>query len=169
MDKHIEQYLELRDRVDEQCEALHKLHQDKMKCNKGCDQCCMSFDIFPVEFFAIKQQLENATMALPNKQPLNGEDCLFLQEGACSIYEARPIICRTHGLPFLYVGEEENWELSHCPLNFEEQEPEFFHTENTFAQDRCNSELFMINKAFLEANPQLEYKEFDLLPTSQLR
>jgi Fe-S-cluster containining protein len=127
----IDKYLELRAKIDERSNQLHELHHDKMKCKKGCDECCMSFDIFPVEFYAIKQQLDQVGFSASDlpQQSQNDENCVFLKDGVCSIYETRPIICRTHGLPFLYVGEEENWELSYCPMNFEGQAPEFFHVE----------------------------------------
>jgi len=47
--------------------------------------------------------------------------CTFLYEGQCSIYEARPLICRTQGLP-LFVASENV--LDYCPLNFKDGDPE---------------------------------------------
>ena len=40
-------------------------------------------------------------------------------DGQCAIYEARPLICRTHGLAIGVDGG-----LDHCPLNFEKEPPE---------------------------------------------
>ncbi len=38
----------------------------------------------------------------------------MLVDGACAIYDQRPIICRSQGLPLL-TGEDER---ATCPLNF---------------------------------------------------
>ena len=67
------------------------------------------------------------------------------------MYESRPIICRTHGLPLLFMNDEQ-WELSACELNFTEFDDEEFKEENTFPQDTFNSKLFMINKRFVESS-----------------
>lgn len=44
-------------------------------------------------------------------------DCIFWENGGCSIYRARPIQCRTYPFWEEYLGDEETWrslELS-CP------------------------------------------------------
>ena len=38
----------------------------------------------------------------------------------CSIYESRPLICRTQGLPLLIESEDGEQEVDFCPLNFTE-------------------------------------------------
>lgn len=40
---------------------------------------------------------------------------MFLKDDACAIYPARPIICRTQGLP---MGFSESSSIDVCPLNF---------------------------------------------------
>jgi Fe-S-cluster containining protein len=97
------------------------------------------------------------------------DDCIFLNNHKCTIYEARPIICRTHGLPLLFVGEQGNWELSACELNFTTFNLERFNEENTFPQDKFNSKLFMLNKAFIKEFKDVEYGEFDLIPLKTLK
>ncbi len=52
----------------------------------------------------------------PTPCPLLGED------GACLIYEHRPMICRTHGLPNIDVSGERFSEL-YCSLNFVDTDP----------------------------------------------
>jgi len=47
--------------------------------------------------------------------------CTFLYNDRCSIYEARPIICRTQGAPLFIQSENV---LDYCPLNFEKADPE---------------------------------------------
>jgi len=48
------------------------------------------------------------------------DDCLQLDAaGRCRIYAARPLVCRSHGLPLLFdVDGEQHGDA--CPLNFED-------------------------------------------------
>jgi hypothetical protein len=46
-----------------------------------------------------------------------GERCPLLDNDRCSLYTARPIICRTHGLPLL-IEEAAGMRVDRCPLNF---------------------------------------------------
>ncbi|TKG90094.1 YkgJ family cysteine cluster protein [Puteibacter caeruleilacunae] len=163
----LKRYHEIRDKIDEHCSKLYGEHQSAMKCAKGCSECCMNFDVFPVELYSIQQALKDYTPTSDQLTPTNSESCIFLKDKVCTIYEARPVICRTHGYPLLYMNDE-NWELSYCPLNFEDQEPDYFHLENTYPQDRYNSELFLANKAFIESIPGNPFSEFDLIPMNQI-
>jgi Fe-S-cluster containining protein len=44
--------------------------------------------------------------------------CPLLIDDCCSIYESRPLICRTQGLPLLIEAEDGEREVDFCPLNF---------------------------------------------------
>lgn len=46
--------------------------------------------------------------------------CPLLVDDRCSIYESRPLICRTQGLPLLMEAEDGETEVDFCPLNFAE-------------------------------------------------
>ncbi len=149
--------------VDKLVDSLSNLHQNHMMCKKGCDLCCMNYRVFPVEYLAMQAAIqENPVETIESVD----EACVFLKDHACQIYAHRPIICRTHGLPLLYMNDDQ-WELSACELNFTEFDDEDFSPENTFPQDRFNSELFQINKEFIAAN-KLPYSEFDLLDIKDL-
>ncbi len=54
------------------------------------------------------------------KREARGElvSCPLLVNDRCSIYEARPLICRTQGLPLLLEAEDGGLEVDFCPLNF---------------------------------------------------
>ncbi|TAJ11183.1 YkgJ family cysteine cluster protein [Marinilabiliaceae bacterium JC017] len=167
---YLNKYRILREEIDTEVEKLWKEHHTNMQCQKGCDQCCLNFSVFPVEFDAIKEQVHeqySETFALPTTETT--DKCAFLKDHRCTIYEARPIICRTHGLPLLYMDAEgDNWELSHCELNFSKVDETYFHTENTFQQDTFNSELFLLNKAYIKQLEGNSYGEFDLIPLKNL-
>ena len=93
---------------------------------------------------------------------------VFLKNHRCTIYNSRPIICRTHGLPLLFTNNEAEWELSACELNFQEFDLEKFTSKNTFPQDKFNSKLFLLNKAFINEFDEIKYGEFDLIPIKNL-
>jgi Fe-S-cluster containining protein len=158
-------YSVLRDETDHLSERLAKNHNEHINCAPGCNKCCMDFSIFPVEFFSILKENENKKI---NVSTGAGEgECLFLINGLCSIYESRPIICRTHGLPMLRMGEDD-WELSYCELNFISGDLPEFGESNTFPQDLYNSKLFLINREFLKSLGDNSYSEMDLLSLREL-
>ena len=168
MEIQTEGYLKLRNQVDQISAHLEKIHRPHLACKMGCDLCCMDYSIFPLEFYSIADQLSKQDLKLDLPVVKDKESCVFLKDHKCTIYAERPIICRTHGLPLLYVNEEEEWELSACELNFTEFDTEEFNTENTFPQDRFNSELFMLNKKFIQNYEDQNYGEFDLIPIREL-
>jgi len=163
-----EGYFSLQSQVDQLSHQLEKIHKPHLVCKMGCDLCCMDYSIFPVEFYTIAENLSKQNLKLDLTAVKNNESCVFLKDHKCTIYTERPIICRTHGLPFLYVNEDEEWELSACELNFTEYDTEDFTYENTFPQDRFNSELFMLNKEFIRNFEEQKYGEFDLIPIREL-
>jgi Fe-S-cluster containining protein len=164
LNRYFNGYLHLREEIDNECSRLEKLHKNYLSCAPGCTGCCVNFNIFPVEFYSIREENSKGGINI-NKSYTEG-NCVFLVDNLCSIYGSRPIICRTHGLPLLAMGEEE-WELSHCELNFKENPPEF-NESNTFQADRYNSKLFILNRKFIQALKEKQYNEFDLIPLSNL-
>jgi len=64
--------------------------------------------------------------------------------------------------------EGDQWELSHCELNFTLVDEDYFDEENTYPQDTINSKLFMMNKAYISSQPSCKYEEFDLIPLKEL-
>jgi Fe-S-cluster containining protein len=163
----LENYRELRNEVSHLSEQLSKLHQKEMACKKGCSECCMHFSILPVEYFSILQELK----ANPPQQYLEldeeADDCNFLIDDLCQIYESRPFICRTHGLPLLFMSlDGDEWELSTCPLNFTDFED--FHSENTYPQDTYNSKLFLINQEFVKNYEAEKFGDFDMISINRL-
>ncbi|MCT4590189.1 MAG: YkgJ family cysteine cluster protein [Carboxylicivirga sp.] len=166
----LETYKALRDEIDQSTIKLWDEHENNMACKKGCDKCCLNFDVFPIEFDYIKKQVEKEypDVLKQDKPEEAGEKCFFLKDHQCTIYKARPIICRTHGFPLLYMNEAgDQWELSHCELNFTNVDEDYFHEDNCYMQDTFNSRLFMMNKEYIKtAHP--DKGEFDLIPLVEL-
>lgn len=163
----IQQYQRLGYSVNKQCNKLHRLHHGYTKCRKRCDECCMNFRLLPVEFFSILNKIKDSSIQINLSE--NAEECPFLKDHTCQIYEFRPLICRSHGLPILTMDElGENWELSYCPLNFTDIEDEYFTQKNCFQQDVFNSKLYMINQEFIRNFKEDKFGVNDMLDLKEL-
>ncbi|MBK8552360.1 MAG: YkgJ family cysteine cluster protein [Ignavibacteria bacterium] len=115
-----------------------------MNCRKGCSQCCSQiFRITQFDAYGISNHLGNVNTEFKNSLKKKAEDylrkttsgdlktedffsepklpCPALNEnGACMIYEARPVICRRFGPP---VYDYKNpGKLFACELNFSDGE-----------------------------------------------
>jgi len=160
-----EKFLKLRGKIDSRIEQLEKEHRTDMQCKEGCDSCCIKFRILPIEFEYIKSKLGNRIFQKPKRFT---KKCVFLKNSICQIYEHRPIICRSHGVPMLYMNKAgTDWELGHCKLNFKNIDKSTLNIDNTFAQDRFNSDLYLLNKEYI-GNYNSDYKINDLIDIKYL-
>lgn len=161
----ITEYKLLRNEVSTLSDKLSHIHNKHMNCKKGCSECCMEFKVLPVEYFTMLDELKNKEITLSK---INEDvKCKFLYDDSCSIYSSRPIICRSHGLPLLFMGESgEAWELSTCPLNFTDFD--MFDQENTYPQDTFNSRLFVLNQKFISKYKKEKFTDFDMISVNRL-
>ncbi|MDB4996191.1 MAG: hypothetical protein JWM74_3623, partial [Myxococcaceae bacterium] len=110
---------ELHDAVDRETGRLHVLHAERLACRRGCSSCCVDdLTVFEVEAEPIRRvYAELLATGVPHPEGA----CAFLDdEGACRIYEERPYVCRTQGLPLRWLDEDDGQvvELRDiCPLN----------------------------------------------------
>lgn len=117
-------------------------YSSSMKCAEGCSKCCFTdITIFEVEANRIKEWFQTLG---PDEQdrlkklwatPVTEGACAFLYNDRCSIYEARPIICRTQGAPLFIQADNV---LDYCPLNFKDGDPP---KEDWLNLDRLNTLL----------------------------
>ena len=160
------EYLNLRNQLDKEILRLENKHKNHLACKKGCDLCCLNFSVFPLEFEVILEEtggIFNPLSKTNNISPETPASCSFLNNHSCTIYNSRPFICRTHGLPLLYMNDDE-WELSYCELNFTNVQEAYFDEKNTFSQDKWNSRLYMLNQKFIQLNPDVSLKDNNLIP-----
>ena len=165
---HFEKYKVLLTEIDRHSAILEDLHFKHMQCRNGCDLCCIDFSVFPVEFYFILNELKKKNFKPESGVNTENEICVFLKNNSCTIYEQRPIMCRTHGLPLLYANDNGEWELSACELNFTEFDFDEFTDENTLPQDKYNSKLFLINREFIAEFTDKKYNETDLIPLKEI-
>lgn len=75
----------------------------------------MAFSILPLEAALLLEAL-NAQEIILDKQEGN---CIFLRDSLCSLYQWRPVICRTQGMALAYIDQDsQTIEVSACELNF---------------------------------------------------
>jgi len=119
----------------------------EMSCKSGCSKCCHTdISVFDVESNILEKWFlhlsDEAKLDLKNKwkEPRLNSACVFLHQDKCTVYPARPIICRTQGLP-LHLSTENI--LDYCDLNFLNTTPE---KEDWLNLDRLNTLLTLAAK-----------------------
>jgi len=118
--------------VDEQVARLQALHSDRLHCRSGCTRCCVDgLRVFEVEAENIRRRHRELLLEGP---PHPEGACAFLDEsGACLIYEHRPYVCRTQGLPLRWIEDQPDGNPAEmrdiCPLNEEGPSVETLPTE----------------------------------------
>ena len=119
----LDNYRDLVFRVDEMCRRIEETLGPEVTCTRGCDGCCRHFSLFPVEAVALAAALQNLPspevdrIRVRARASLPDGSCPLLEEHCCLLYPARPLICRTHGLPLL-VNRDGERRVEYCPLNF---------------------------------------------------
>jgi hypothetical protein len=135
-------YRALVDKVDAFGAKVHAERDADMQCAPGCAACCdVALTVCATEAAPIRE----AVAALPldararlaaRAVALEGRDgpCVMLEDGRCVVYAARPLVCRTQGLPLAYPPgfvpveavrgrDARGHDLTWCPLNFRDDTP----------------------------------------------
>jgi len=158
----LENYLALLGRVDELCGRTAERFAAQISCRPGCDACCRHLSIFAVEAAALKLALKGLrapdAALIRDRARLTGPDapCPLLHDGLCLLYRARPIICRTHGLPLLITRDGDRG-VDFCPENFRGLSS--IPGSAVIDLDRLNGALAAINALFLQSFPGPERVE----------
>lgn len=105
-------YIDFLNQLDKKLDVYLKQQSEHIHCKAGCSACCEKGDypISQIELEYLMQGyavLDNETKIMVQNNIRNiekGGKCPFLIEQKCSIYPCRPIICRVHGLAYLFKG-----------------------------------------------------------------
>jgi uncharacterized protein len=128
-------------KVDAFAAAVTERRAGDLACRPGCDACCrVELSVCHLEADAIRRHLKGLPPAVRERLreragSTQGRRCVMLEtEGTCAIYDARPTVCRTQGLPLRYpkgfvpeealagrLGEDG---VTWCMLNFTVDAPE---------------------------------------------
>jgi len=118
--------------VDERARRISKALGRDMRCGPGCINCCQDdLTVFEIEALRIRQDYPHVLQ----QSPAPKGRCAFLStDDCCRIYDARPYVCRTQGLPLRWLDEsDEGWVEYRdiCPENEGDPPVETLH------EDRC--------------------------------
>ncbi len=148
--KHLNNYRQLVEKIDDLCRGIEERHAAHLSCRKGCDECCRHLSLFPVEAVALNLALKatpeperSRILDLAGKATVDGP-CPLLDQGICLLYAARPVICRTHGLPILTHDSR----IDFCPRNFKDISS--LPGDSVVNIERLNTALAGINALFVE-------------------
>ena len=106
--------------VEEAAEELGRSHGERLRCSRGCCSCCVDeITVFEVEALFIRSRCADL---LREGAPHPEGACAFLDsQGDCRIYDSRPYVCRTQGLPLRWIDETPDGDIVEmrdiCPLN----------------------------------------------------
>lgn len=147
-------YRALVGQVDQLCARIAAAFPEKLACRAGCPACCTLQGVLPVEAAALTLALRQlpVTEAEALRRRLDAttdpERCPLLTGDRCPLYAARPVICRTHGLPLL-VEDEHGRRVDRCPLNFIGLDT--LPGSAVIDLERLNQALINVNHHFLAA------------------
>ena len=158
----LENYKQLTTRVDALCNAIAATLGEQITCSAGCSSCCTAITVFPVEAAAMREALET----LPDLQAeeirrhisehAGDERCPLLLHHRCLLYDARPIICRTHGLPIVYTSDGRR-NSDCCPHNLTETTS--VTGSSVVDLDKLNTLLVAVNSIYLSQSGSTESTE----------
>ncbi|MEJ2200058.1 MAG: YkgJ family cysteine cluster protein [Desulfuromonadaceae bacterium] len=121
---YLRNYRQLVERVDGLNQRILQDYPEQIHCHPGCDSCCRHLALFWVEgvalSFALRELPRDEAEHIRQRARCVGPDdpCPLLEGGRCLLYAARPLICRTHGLPLLGQRDGERF-VDVCPKNFQ--------------------------------------------------
>lgn len=163
----LEDYHQLLAALDAEIVRIGALHAAAISCGPGCASCCRAFSVLPIEATCLLTAIGSLPTASRERLKRNladGSDhCPLLMDDLCSVYGARPVICRTQGLPLAYVdAEREAIEVSACPLNFPDDYA--FAPEDLLFMDGFNARLSELNRLWclkkgLDPDRRLPFRE----------
>jgi Fe-S-cluster containining protein len=151
-----EQLIVQTDALTTRLAARYAVH---LACRAGCSGCCQHhLSVFLVEAAHLaaalaelpveaRTRIEQQAVEV-NQREARGEPvaCPMLVDDRCAIYAARPLICRTQGLPLLFEAEDGAPEVDFCPLNFTTPEAVAeLDEQHLVPLDQLNTQLALVN------------------------
>lgn len=147
---------------------LEARHAERLHCARGCHDCCVDeLTVFAAEAAVIERHYPTL---LSDEAPGPEGGCAFLDgEGACRIYEHRPYVCRTQGLPLRWLQEEDG-ELVElrdiCPLNADGESLASLDPADCWTLGSAEGHLARMQAAFEPETPQRRVRLRDLFKRS---
>lgn len=167
----LSQYREFAEKVSSSFAAIQNKYPKEFQCKQACHECCQpNLSVNALERDAIREfllanpQRVEALRTTAKQGPFKGKRCSLLSaEGACLIYEARPVVCRSHGAPLQFKDPgTKNPDKAErfrdvCPLNFKAISLGELPAEDVLNLDTINTLLSLLARQNL-SKEQLEQR-----------
>ena len=148
----LDRYRELAARVDAFFARVAARHPDDVRCAPGCASCCHArLTVTTVEADAVAALVRElpaearARLAETAARPVDpaAVRCPALDDdGRCQVYAARPLVCRSHGVPVRLATL-----VSACRLNFTARGPAAADADCILDQTQLSATLALIDRA----------------------
>ncbi|MEW6747891.1 MAG: YkgJ family cysteine cluster protein [Planctomycetota bacterium] len=121
----------LHEKIDRKEQGLAR--RARLMCRRGCAACCIDgITVFEIEAERIRRH--HARLLSQGIPHAEGACALLSHDGACRVYDERPYVCRTQGLPLQWFEELSTGEVREqrdiCPLNAAGVELDSLRTED---------------------------------------
>ncbi len=156
-----ERYRQLCAKVDEFFVRVEQRHGEQMRCSTGCYDCCDArLSVTGVEAEAVLE----AWLALSEQRRASvratwrddATACAALdRQGRCAIYEGRPLVCRSHGVPIRFPPKRPGARalpvIETCFRNFTLSGPSSADPDCVLDQTTLSAMLLLIDKTDAQA------------------
>lgn len=185
-DDRLAEYRALRDKIDAFADGVGARRAADLSCRAGCAACChvpAQLAVSAVESASIARHLadlpaaerdalrhraavvqDTARDTVQDARPATEPPpCVMLRgDDTCAIYAARPLVCRTQGLPLRYPEDTipiaaimarlpaARGALTWCPLNFTAQPP---GAADALDAERADALLALVNQRYVNEDP----------------
>ncbi len=152
----LDEYHALVAKVGAFTDAVAHRRAEDLACRRGCDACCkVELTVSPVEAASIRRHLAALPAEVRASLPKRalGDGCAMLDASStCTIYDARPLVCRTQGHALRYApgslvrahgGDDVTW----CELNYTARAPA---GEDVLDAERVDTMLAVVSRRFAE-------------------
>lgn len=175
-------YRQLIEGVDDLTAQLNERYQSHLQCGAGCSGCCHHhLSVFAVEAAVLTEAMQALPVAQQTRirqqanevqeREARGESvaCPLLVDNLCAVYESRPLICRTQGLPLLYEADDGAQEIDFCPLNFTSDEAiAELQDEYLVPLDLLNLKLAMANVSYCRSKELSDEESYQRISMSEV-
>jgi Fe-S-cluster containining protein len=155
---------ELCAKVDDFAARVQASHAEEMSCRAGCDGCCrtrLTVTLLEAEAvrraLAVRSSQERArilALAARAHDPERPRCAALDDDGRCVIYAARPLVCRSHGVPIRVRSRSRKEGLPQvhaCELNFVARGPAAVAPGDVLDQETLSTVLFALDAALSRA------------------
>ncbi len=162
-------YHELTDRIDAFFARVAARHAADLRCAAGCDACCRTrLTVTGVEAAAIRawaaarSDAERAAIATAARTD-DPTRCAALDDGGrCRIYDARPLVCRSHGVPVRMRDARSLPVVHSCELNFRARGPAAADPDCILDQELVSTMLGLVDREHTSATGAADGVRHDL-------